>query len=154
MFSVWRRMVPVPVPLGEQWWGFVRWETHHHVSHQPLTAAGCWLCLSVQASTQLGSIADIVLRKIWSILAEESACIAMWAVGQGPLGLSTLGATISPRATFPHMATLSCCCVTICAPGNMQSWAKKHPLCRGKANLWLISTKYPVTSVFLKAWQF
>lgn len=88
MFSVWRRIGQLQClfsfgPFGELWWGFVRWESHHHISHQPLTAAKCWLCPSMQASVQLGSIPYIFLKKIQSILGEESVCIAMQAERQG-----------------------------------------------------------------------
>lgn len=86
-------------PLQELWWGFVRWESHHHISHQPLTAAKCWLGLSVQASAQLGSIPYIFLTKIWSILGEESAWYA---------GGETGGSPACPQSShLPHTATLS-----------------------------------------------
>lgn len=79
--SVWNRMGQPQClftlgPLGELWWGFVRSESHHQILHQPLTAAKRWLGLSMQGSTQLGSIPYIFLKKIWSILGEESACYA------------------------------------------------------------------------------
>ena len=45
---------PVPVPL--QFWaswravvGFCGWESHQHISHQPLTSVKCRLCLSTLA---------------------------------------------------------------------------------------------------------
>lgn len=104
VLSVWNRMGQSQClftlgPLGELWWGFVRCESHHSILHQPLTAAKRWLGLSVQASTQLGNIPYIFLKKIWSILGEESACYA---------GGETGGCPACPQSSqLPHTATLS-----------------------------------------------
>lgn len=150
MLSVWRKMGQSQWlfnfgPLGELWWGFVRWESHHHISHQPRTAAKCWLCLSMQASVQLGTIPYIFLKKIRSILGGESVCIALQAEKQGLLCPSALGAAVSPRVTSPRTATLSQqgwgCSVaygvggngTISTLGKRWIWTKKLSLCLGKA---------------------
>lgn len=67
--SVWSRMgqsqsLLALGPLGELCWGFVRCQSHHHISHQPLTAPKRCLGLSMQASAQLGSIPYIFLKNL------------------------------------------------------------------------------------------
>lgn len=103
VLSVWNRMGESQClftlgPLGELWWGFVRCESHHHISHQPLTAAKHWLGLSMQASAQLGSIPYIFLKKVWSILGEESACYAGGEMGAALPALTSE----QPPSTHSH----------------------------------------------------
>lgn len=86
MLSVWKRMGQLQClftfgPLGELWWGFVRWESHHHISCQPLTAVKCWLCLSMQASVQLGSIPYVFLKKNPKCLG-RGICVHIYAGGE------------------------------------------------------------------------
>lgn len=103
VLSAWNRMGESQClftlgPLGELWWGFVRCESHHHISHQPLTAAKHWLGLSMQASAQLGSIPYIFLKKVWSILGEESACYAGGEMGAALPALTSE----QPPSTHSH----------------------------------------------------
>lgn len=146
VLSVWSRMGQSQClftlgPLGELWWGFVRCQSHHHISHQPLTAAKRCLGLSMQASAQLGSIPYIFLKKIWSILGEESACYAGGETGVCPA---------CPQGShLPHAANLSqqgWVGRGLSAPAKM--WSS---LCLEKASGWLISANCLVTSLFLKA---
>lgn len=99
--SVWRRVGQSQClfsfgPLGELWWGFVGWESHHQVSHQPRTAAKCWLCLSVQASVQLGSIPYNFLKKNPKHLG-RGMCVHSYAGGEA-------GSALPVRPQSSHLA--------------------------------------------------
>lgn len=137
-------------PLGELWWGFVKSESHHHILHQPLTAAKRWLGLSMQGSTQLGSIPYIFLKKNLEYLGRGICMLCR----RRDRGLLCLPSEQSPSTHSPPVSAGLAGQGTVPAPAKMWSWAKNLSLCLEKANGWLISANCLVTSLFLKAWCF